>query len=192
MSNGPKTRTVRIPVRWQNGKWVLLEGEELPQLRDNAFAELVLSPHHIVSVSDREYWSRETAYRLLDSGASVFAAVTDNNVPESLRGGTHVFRHDRRGDLRFVEIVLRQPLRMTLAAGQQGRLQACECAIPALDDSAGSLNEAYSKIVNVFEPNRRSNTGNVFSKIFVGRGDRLVKLDNLRAQKIKELFASGE
>jgi hypothetical protein len=170
---------------------VLAEGGELPELRNEAFAELVLSPNHIVNGADQEYWSRETAYWLLDSGVSVYAAVSFNNVPEPLLARTHTRRHEGRGYLRFIEIVLNHPLRMTLAAGQQGRLQACECTIPALDAYAGSLNEAYSKIVTRFEPNRRSNTGNVFSKIFVEDGDQLVKLDNLRAQIINELFPSG-
>lgn len=192
MPNSTKTRAIRIPVRSQDGKWVLEEGGDLPELRENAFAELVLAPHYILNLADREYWSRDTAYRLLDSGASIYAAVSYNNVPKALLERTHARRHKGRGDLRFLEIVLKHPLRITLATGQQGRLHACECAIPALDDSASSLNEAYSKIVTRFEPNRRSNTGNVFSKIFVEDGDELVKLDNLRAQKINELYPSGK
>ena len=45
------------------------------------------------------------------------------------------------------------------------------CGIPALGQSAISLNHAYTLVSKAFEPRRRANTGNVFHRVYFRRDD---------------------
>ena len=65
------------------------------------------------------------------------------------------------------------------AKNYAGKL-AVKCLIPSLNDQASSINEAYTKIVRAFDPKRRSDTGNVFSVVYIEANDRMVPLDTLR------------
>lgn len=85
----------------------------------------------------------------------------------------------------LVKVCLQQPPFLELRGTSKPRLLDCRCHIPALQNQerhqADSLNEAYTRISEVFEPTRRSHTGNIFSLCVVKLSTGWVLLDNLRA-----------
>jgi hypothetical protein len=81
----------------------------------------------------------------------------------------------------FVEVILDKPLSLRLLGTRRATLQDVRCRIPALGCHAKSLNHAYRLISEVFEPTRRSHSGNVFEECFVERGNQWVPLDAVRS-----------
>lgn len=85
----------------------------------------------------------------------------------------------------LVKVCLQEPLRLELRGTSKPRLLDCRCHIPALkaDEKqfADSLNEAYTRISEVFEPTRRSHTGNIFLLCAVKLPKGWTLLDNLRS-----------
>lgn len=71
----------------------------------------------------------------------------------------------------FAEALLQEPLEMRFRGTKRAVLAPCSCAVPALDGvdaplMAESLNHAYTKLSERFEPYRRSHTGNAFQLVF--------------------------
>jgi hypothetical protein len=82
----------------------------------------------------------------------------------------------------YVQVILQEELKLHKRGTELPRLEPCTCFIPLLDDTADSLNEAYKKIVQVYETHRRSNAGNVFQLglYFDHEADTYRPLDALR------------
>lgn len=178
----PSERTVRIPVQWIDGHWQLMGGGKLPALTPNACAHLMLPSIFLANDEQRQRWVQEGDVDFLQAGTELFARVNLNNVPMDLRGKAEEKEHNTGVPSLFVKIVLQKDASLALTLGKRGRLVGGECMIPSLKDQAQSINEAYTKIIRVFEPNRRSDSGNVFSVVFIELGQRLVKLGTLREE----------
>jgi hypothetical protein len=72
-----------------------------------------------------------------------------------------------------VELVLDEPLNLRKRGSKSPRLEDVRCHVPALRDATyQSLNEAYRRISEVFEPTRRSAGGNVFLNVYYFDEDR--------------------
>jgi len=87
-----------------------------------------------------------------------------------------------------VEVKLIEPLNLIIRGSKDANLDKVNCFIPSLNSEAYSLNEAYTKISQVFEPKRASHTGNVFKKCYYlckERGE-WYPLDHLREIKQSE------
>jgi hypothetical protein len=83
----------------------------------------------------------------------------------------------------FVAIILKEDLRMNLHGVTQGKLQDCECSIPALSAEAKSVNSAFTAISREYEKYRTGPGGSVFIKVFYEDKDNLWKpLSKLRDQ----------
>jgi hypothetical protein len=70
------------------------------------------------------------------------------------------------GDVRDEEIILEEPLELTFRGTKKPVLKDCRCTLPSLKAKARSLNEAYTKLSEKYEPHRRGHGGNVFQKVF--------------------------
>ncbi|MCS7263395.1 MAG: hypothetical protein NZ805_01025 [Armatimonadetes bacterium] len=85
----------------------------------------------------------------------------------------------------LVKVLLQEPLRLEMRGTSSPRLLDCRCHIPALEKHekqfAASLNEAYTRVSEVFEPTRRSHTGNIFLLCVVKLPMGWLLLDNLRS-----------
>lgn len=175
-------RTVKIPVQWIDGQWQLVGGGKLPELVCNACADLVMPAIFLADEDQRARWSEEITVPFLQKGTELFARVSLNKVPVNLQDKTESKPYVSGVPSRFVKIVLDADLSLSLTLGKKGRLSECNCTIPALSAKAGSVNEAYKKIVTVFEPGRRSNAGNAFSLVWLEQDNRFVRLNNIREQ----------
>lgn len=173
-------QTVRIPVQWIDGQWQLVGGGPLPEIDTNACADLTLPAFYIKDEQQRERWTGVQTVEFLESGMHLFAAVNVSNVPASLLEKTERKEFRTGGPSCSVRIVLNEKVHLSLTTGKKGALLGGKCVIPSLNESAGSLNEALTKVTRAFEPSRRSVGGNVFLRIFLQQKERFVKLDALR------------
>ena len=182
MIREPGDRTVKIPAQWRGGKWQLFDGGELPKLKDGAIVDLVFPAIYLSDREDVAKWTAEITVPFLTRGTELFVRVTTRNVPRSLLDKTIEKDFKSGVPCRFVLIVLDEDLGITLVPGKKGLLTNCRCLIPAIGETAESVNEAYKKIATQFEPKRRSTSGNIFLLAFIEEKGRLVKLDTLRDQ----------
>ena len=66
-----------------------------------------------------------------------------------------------------MEVLLTEPLYLRFRGTKKATLDPAQCVVPALGGlTADSLNEAYRRISEVFEPGRRSAGGNVFRSCY--------------------------
>lgn len=71
---------------------------------------------------------------------------------------------------------------IVLRGTKTANLKKCKCDIPSLDLEVNSINQAYTKISEKYEPSRASHAGNVFRKVFYRDGKKWIKLDDKRQQ----------
>lgn len=165
---GSIVRTAIIPVRFVDGTFVnLITKEPLKELRNNSTFDLVVDAYEIADPALLSLLNDEREVDLLPAGEILLANISDKSVPDHLSKFTSrpdgLFRSV--GGL-FVEIHLETQLGMLLRGTKTPALSDCRCFIPALNETAASINHAYTLISTAFEPDRRSHTGNVFDKVF--------------------------
>lgn len=89
-------------------------------------------------------------------------------------------------------VVLIEPLRISIDGSQRAVLEACRCRITLLNMEAKSLNHALTLLSQWFEPARMSHGGNVFRQGFTTVNGRFCSLDELRLAKVSEFIKSSE
>src|SRR5437867_1685242 len=62
-------KNLRIGVRFNGDKFVLLNGSPLPKLRTNAVGELLLQADVIENSADRDRFTRDDVVRMLERGS---------------------------------------------------------------------------------------------------------------------------
>jgi hypothetical protein len=175
----PFGKTVRIPVRFRNGVLRFRDGSPLPELKENAVGELVVPAY---CVEDRELaltLNAETEVPFLKSGDLLLVGVTPprtrEDKPLSKSAGEYLAAIQTKysagqgsrlpmnhAGSQFVEVRLLEDMQLLLRGTKRPSLLPCQCKIPHLQTEVASLNQAYSRISEVFEPHRRSHSGNVF------------------------------
>ena len=60
------------------------------------------------------------------------------------------------------EVVLLEPLLISVDGSERAKLNDCSCGIFLLDKEATSVNHAFTLLSEEFETDRMSHTGNVF------------------------------
>lgn len=194
-----KAKTVSIPVRAIHGRLEYLNGGGIPDIRDEAVCELIVDEYTLLD--DPSRFQREEPVKLLDAGTTVAMAVRRDTIPQERIDRTYSLRLravDRHSKSRWVKVELKEDLHLRLRGSKNYELMECKCHIPALGAGAESLNQAYTLVSQVFEPHRRSHTGNIFRKCFTwSTGDKAwVPLDWLRwlirLGHAKDLYAPVE
>ena len=184
--------SVRLPVRITNGFATLIDGTSLPALRKEALADLILDASSLVNEADRLRFTQEASAEILGKGTALWARVKIDDIPASLRAHRES-KKSSASSLAFVKFVLDAPLRLIGSEGKQPVLSDCVCRIPSLPHVAcASVNEAYTRISEVFEPSRRSHTGNVFSCVFFDAAGILQPLKKLRDTPLTSPAVAGQ
>lgn len=174
-------KTVKIPVRIVNGQVKYFYGGDLPKIKNDVIGELILpeygiSDHLFLNISQKEY-ERE----ILPEGSIVMVAVNSNNVPDKYREFTEdIITSDLQYNRVFVRVEITEPLRLLCRGSKKAILMETKCKILSLDREASSINNAYTIISEQFEPERRSHTGNVFSKCYWENDSKWFPLEILR------------
>jgi hypothetical protein len=143
---------IEIPVVIKNGKVEFLYGV-LPKLKEEIHGRLFIPDYGFQNPKDVEQF-------LLTGKVELLPAKTPLRAPMKLRLGSVL------GDVRDEEIILEEPLELTFRGTKKPVLKDCRCTLPSLKTKARSLNEAYTKLSEKFEPHRRGHGGNVFQKVF--------------------------
>lgn len=202
-------KTVNIKAKFDGKTFVTPKGEALPALKKGATVEIRVIA---TSLADQEAVRRLTAtdqVEVLPAGTLLYAVVrglpdaASRDLPPTrqelddrdyLRWCLHERIRDRfAGDTApfkpegAVEVILQEPLFMTLRGDKRPNLQPCRCEIPYFrhsgekpeDPSATSLNHALTRISERFETTRISHSGNAFLRYFEDRDGRLQRLDTI-------------
>lgn len=160
-------RTVAIPIRVSNGAILEFSHGPLPELAD-CIGELVVPAFAVKNSNDRERFTTSRARDLFEAGTPLLCRVSGRQVPVELLPKCRVEPvPDTTTPGAFVEIVLKDPLRLITRGTKRAVLANAACVIPILGNlEASSLNEAYRRISEHFEPRRRSVGGNVFRSVY--------------------------
>lgn len=171
-SNGPPIsdsieKKVSIAIEIKGGKLMQFGGEPLPDCTD-CIGDLVLPAFAIKDPAVLQRLTEERVELLFGDESQLLCRVSGRRVPQHLLARCKQvpvpYTHQ---DGAFVEVVLDEPLMIRYRGNKRAVLEPVKCHIPALGDlGAESLNEAYRKISEKFEPTRRSFGGNVFLNVF--------------------------
>ena len=193
----PKTRyekKLRIGVRFDGAKFVLLDGSPLPKLHTDAVGELLLQPDVIEDRTVRARFTRDNVVRIIEKGSLVFLGVSPNLVADPQVDG--LLRDPQKMRLQtdcwLVEVHLVQDLNIRIRGDQEARLEKCRCVIPALKRKASSINHAFTIVSEAYETKRLSHTGNVFERAYTWVEPGAWRtLDQLRLSAIVEVVGSA-
>lgn len=177
----PFEAKVKIPVRVEKGIVRFFDGDTIPLNPERFIAELIVPRWAIADKRFLRLLEQSHVEEILPVGTIVWIAVKHRYIPSDWWDKTIMLDgFVEMSDARFVQVGLKQNLRLELRGTKKPTLLHCECYIPLLKQNAKSLNHAYSIISQTFEPTRASHNGNVFLLAFVRRGERWVSLDTMR------------
>ncbi len=161
------SRTVAITVSVENGKLVEFGTGTFPLLGD-CIGELSVPAFAVLSIMDRERLTQAHERQLLDADTLLLCRVSGPQVPAELLPACRKEPVPDSGvQGAFVEILLQEPLFVVSRGTKKAALRPVRCVIPALSGvEVKSLNEAYRRISERFEPKRRSVGGNVFRSVY--------------------------
>lgn len=160
----PDAQTVRIPVIIRAGQLHFQINGSLADVRDGSHGELVIDASAVRNDQLRVELLQETTLTILPKDSKIYFHVNPADTPEALRQHLKHLPHAPHGNGSYVAADLRAELRLRLRGTKTATLENCPCFIPALNETAASVNHAYTLISQAFEPKRRSHTANVFSK----------------------------
>lgn len=192
---GLKKRSLRIPVRYVDGRWECALGGVVP-VAEGTEAELVVERQAIVDKAFLQTLDRPTRHRVLGEGAKLLVRVTvkpEKPLPPDLQRYLIRYRDLRHqldtqfldvwspATLSFVEVTLVKPdpARRRKSTPEDGGLwlvtqgmattgiASPAIRIPPLEPSgaATSLNHALTRLSEAYEAWRISHTGNVYTNV---------------------------
>jgi hypothetical protein len=182
--------TVRIPVRIHpNGQVTLLYKDvPLPCICQSGVGELCIPTIYLANQQWADLLSYTITETICDTGAMLYYKLRSMSLKAFLSLNKNrrdfCFQIDR-GEPHvpdwFVQIILQEPLSITVTGTKNARLQQCSCWIPALDRVAISVNQAGRFISEVYESERHSHTINAFRDVYIAEeGRELYPLDDRR------------
>jgi len=184
-------RTVRLPVKYVKGQWQMYDGAGWPEMRDGAFAELVLDAFSIDDDAVRAMLCEEREVLFLPKDSCLWAKVDGRQVPSDLKNAAvEKPCWPPQYLVNFVQIVLEEDLCLVFRKNKHAKLRHCKCKVPGLKAEGDSVNHAYALVSTRFEPSRRSHTGNVFLCVYYEDGEDLKPLDELRLKTLDKVEAT--
>ena len=160
-------RTVSIPIRVVDGKIKTFGKTDLPELAD-CIGDLVVPAFAVKNTDDLEWLTRSHVRMLFDKDTTLLCRVSGRQMPRELvkECRTEVVPNSGAPGA-FVEVVLEEPLFLCFHGTKKAKLDPAKCIVPTLGRlTVSSLNEAYRRISEKFEPGRRSAGGNVFRSCY--------------------------
>lgn len=182
------TKIIRVPVAFVEGRWEFLYGRAV-KVRDGASGELHLDQ---ANFTDKKFLKALTTKRrvvILDTGTELRVALTVKpDLDAALRtlllpGNETRYAHSTKlsVDTRFVPIHLGGPtdaqrkkkveqggLFLLLEGMEPRAIESGMVNLPAAPDlePVDSLNYAFTRLSEVFEPWRKAHTGSIYERVF--------------------------
>jgi len=174
----PFRKTVRVPVKIINGVPCLDTGDPLPKFYDGFYGELIVPEFAFSDTKLLRQFSEGKECLFLPKDTKLAAQINPSNLSNDLsRALGKDLTYSEMGGIGFE---LKEDLGITLRGTKLARLKACVSYIPSLKKEANSVNHAYTLISQVYEPERMSHAGNVFTKIFYHDGVTWIPLGTKR------------
>lgn len=181
-------KTIRVPVKLVDGRWELLYGGDV-KVEDGAIGELHLDQMYF---SDKKFLKALTFRRrvaILQPGTELRVALTikrelDSKLRQFLSPideTRHTHSSKLSVDTRFVPIYLGGPtdaqrkkkveqggLYLLLEGMEPRAIESGMVLLPAAPDlePVDSLNYAFTRLSEVFEPWRKAHTGSIYERVF--------------------------
>lgn len=179
-------RRVLIPVRWSGGEWKVLDDCSMPELADGTIGELSVPSSAFLNPKDTKPFLDESYVEIRPAGTMLWASISSNHggpgMHELVRLGLPTKRSHENGYF-MVGFLIKEPLMLRLRGTKHASLEPCSCDLPDFqqDIAVGSINQAYTRLSERYEPQRRSHAGNVFQKVFFESTNGSLKpLEDLR------------
>lgn len=162
------SQKVKIPIRITNGEIKYYYGGDLPVLKDGIIGDLTIPEYGVQDETFLKTLQFEEFVELFPNGTTIYVVVVDGQGLIMSRTIADKINSEfpMPSSYKFIEVILKEPLKLHLRGNRRSKLIDTKCFIPSLDDVAESLNNTYTKISEKFETTRRSHTGNVFHKCF--------------------------
>lgn len=191
--NSDTDKRVLIPVEWKSGKWQPLDGSEMPVLAEGTLADLTVPHHAFIQPRDISRFSTETVVEILPAGSYLWALISTNHgvsgLGDPLLKGLPA-RHAAENSSFLVRFSIKEPLNLRLRGTKPAQLEPCPCQLPGFpeDLDVGSINQAYTRLSERYEPRRKSHAGNVFQQVLFETtpGGPVRPLDDLRLKAVIE------
>lgn len=191
MTNYYDKSPFRIPVKLTSGRWKLLHGGEIP-VKEGACAELILEKHSITDPIFLAAMEKPSTHLMLTGPLELLVALTVKGsldseylnllYPENeLKFGSDYYSSPRSSETRFVPISIGMPtpefvrlhklkssgIWLTMEGMHPKGLLVSSVKIPDVisNEPLISLNHAFTKLSEVYEPWRKSHTGNIYTRI---------------------------
>jgi len=182
------TKVIRVPVKLVDGQWELLYGGQV-KVREGSIGELHLDRSSFDDAKFLKALTEKRCVRILPAGTQLQVALSVKlGLPQHLRTcmlQSDASTHERTGqlsmDTQFVPVSLggpteRQKRRDEAEGGLKLWLEGMEprsiesgtvelpkaTGLPPVD----SLNHAFTKLSELFEPWRKAHTGSIYERVF--------------------------
>lgn len=198
MQHQDRPSLLRIPVRLVDGQWEFFYGGEVP-LQDGTIAELVVERADVTDKAFLRAMKKRSEARILDEGAELMMAfsIRSGAMPADARRLLRSIDREALSDYcqrlanvscrRYVSVRIGEPnksfsrrrpgqpggLYLQLAGLQPAGMDVSSIVVPGLPEPNrfDSLNQAYTRLSEIFEPWRRSHTGNVYEYVLYRSND---------------------
>jgi hypothetical protein len=198
-----RKKPIRVPVKWESGQWKAVLGG-IGSFKSGALAELLMDRACFADQKLANRWVEKRKIAVLQQGAELRVALTvaaDLEEPYKSRllaPNATLYDHTPRISVntRFVAIHLIGPTEAQQARniesrglwlGVQGmevnRVESGLVELPGhpAEKPVDTLNQAFTRLSELFESWRTSHTGNIYDRIFYRESnDRWYPLDDLR------------
>jgi len=191
MNNYYGKSPIRVPVKLVNGHWEFFYGGAVPA-KDGTIAELIIEKHSITDKSFLAALKKPSKHLMLTGPLDLMVALTIKKPLEEkllshlhraseLELGTNYYSIVRSHETRFFSISICDPtpefilrhetklsgIWLTMEGLQPKGLLVSSVKVPDFvsDEQLLSLNHAFTKLSEIYEPWRKSHTGNIYTRI---------------------------
>lgn len=201
--------SVRIPVKLVDGHWEFFYGGALP-VKDGSMGDLVVSMGAIKDPNLLRLLTNESKHKILDEGVELLVALTIRPEPQlsaakrrrliprdapGLKLSAAYYDAFRSQDTQFVKIRIgptRSEQGQLLSSNEGGvwlhlqgmqpkRISTSSVIAPVGRKSFESLNYAFTRLSEIYEPWRMSHTGNIYQRfLYQEKNGKWYPLDVLR------------
>ncbi len=184
---------VIIPLQVVGGELRPFFNMPMPKLKEGAIVDLVCEEYLLEDKDLARMLNTEEVVTLLQKGTTLFAHMRHERSRQrsALEWSDLSPRVHVDSATFFVPFVIQEDLQLKLRGTRKAELQSCECELGdgALQPPA-SINQAYTRLSEKYEPSRRSHTGNVFDKVlYMGKDGKAKPLSHLRQKAEAEFHA---
>jgi hypothetical protein len=177
-------KSVVIPLRMAGGELKPFFDMPMPKLKEGAIVDLICEEHALEDKSFARLLNTEEVVTLLEEGTRLFAHLRQERSSKrsALQWSDLSPEVPVDSETFFVPFSIREDLRLKLRGTRKAELQTCQCDLgDGALQSPSSINQAYTRLSEMYEPSRRSHTGNVFMKVlFIAANGKAKPLAHLR------------